>query len=142
MIKAKYTFISAGRAEGVKCERCWKIGDFNPHARLCPRCLDQHVEWATANGNMSAAHQAVRDKTSLAGRNLLGVIFYKWDLSGMDFSGARMPTDCQGANFTGCNLSGTKFDLALTDGAIFDNGAWQAVMRQDQQALLPKQRSI
>jgi len=140
MIKAKYTFISAGRAEGVKCERCWKIGYFNPYARLCPRCLDQHVEWAERIGLKDRTEAAIKARKSLAGQNLGGIVFYNRDLKGLDFSGAYMPTDCWGSDFSDCNLKGTNFTRSLTNGCVFNHTALEAIMREDQQAVIESNR--
>lgn len=50
---------------------------------------------------------------SLVGANLAGTSFAKADINGSDFSGANF----SGANLEGCNATGTRFRLAIFDGA-------------------------
>lgn len=114
--------ITVTRAEGIKCERCKKTGDFNPKLQLCFRCINGLIRWADQTGLADEVSQAIKDKTSLAGRKLYGVILSNADLRGMDFSNAIMPVDCFKSDFRGCKLDGADFSRSLTMGSVFDNG--------------------
>ena len=140
MIKVQDIRVSGLRAKGVKCERCWKIGDHNPHTQLCPRCMDALVVWADRTGLRARTNAAIEARQSLAGWKLYGIVFYNRDLKGLDFSGAHMPTDCWNSDFSDCNLKGADFTRSITHTCTFNHTALEAIMREDQRAVIGSNR--